>query len=337
MKNTLLLGLFFTCIFSSIDIMASDDVYDAPTPKKEKIKQVEKTTTTPQYQTPSTVEKTVPYLDEENSSSQRQSSYNNTRGNDDEYYYSDDYSGSFGYTDRIRRFHNPSIQFNIGWSNWNNYYDPWYSSPYDNLFGWNNWNNYSFTPSWMYSYNSFYNPFWNTTTYIIFQPGISSWYNTGYYSPWNSWNSYYPNYGFSPYCNNLIFNNNYNHHNHYNGNYETNNKNIIYTPRTGTYNNTYNPNSGNSNNTPSNPNNNNGGWNINNNSNSSNNYSTPKQNKWTDRSDNTNSTPKGSWSNPYKNNDNDNYSKPSNNNNNWNNSNSNSNNNSGIKIGSRPK
>ncbi|MEZ5055244.1 MAG: hypothetical protein R2807_10870 [Chitinophagales bacterium] len=178
MKNTLLLGLFFTCIFSSIDIMASDDVYDAPAPKKEKIKQVEKTPTTPLYQTPSTVEKTVPYTEDDNRSSQRQSSYNDTRGNDDEYYYSDDYSGSFGYTERIRRFHNPSIQFNLGWSNWNNYYDPWYSSPYDNVFGWNNWNNYSFTPSWMSSYHSFYNPFWNSTTYIIFQPGFSSWYNT---------------------------------------------------------------------------------------------------------------------------------------------------------------
>ena len=340
MKKIIVLSVLLVSILQINFVNADDDVYDAPKPKKVKSKQIY---TSPTQQT----EKTVPYS-EEGSSVSRTSSSGNDMQNDyqiDNNYVDENYSGSsFGYSDRIRRFHNPSIQFNYGWNNWNNnFYDPW--NTYNNNFGWNNWNSYAFTPSWTYGYNNFYNPFCNNAQIIIIQPGFSSWYNNGFYNPWSSWNNYswnsWNNYGFSPYCSNAIYNYGYSN---YSGYYDNNRKNVIYTPRTGTYGNS-NTSNGNRNynstkNYPSNTNS--GSWNAtgNGNTNSSNNVTNgnstpPKTNKWNNNNSNSNS---GSWSNPYKNNNNTNTT-PSNNsnNNNWQNNNSNSDNNSGIKIGSRPK
>jgi len=339
MKNLALLPFIFFSLFISNTVIANDDVYDKPMQKKEKVKNTYRETT-PTNSAPAEVEKTVPYQEVETTNTNRTYNDNDDYSNSNEYY-SNDYSSDFGYSNRIRRFHNPSIRFNYSYG-WNNYYDPY--SSYNQLFGWNDWNSYVFTPSWMHNYSNFYNQFWSSATIIFIQPGFNSWYNSGYYSPWNSWNNWNYNYGFSPYCNNIIYNNYYNGHpqQHHYGNYGDNNysnKNIVNTPRTGTYSNTP---SNNNNNNSTNSNNNNGGWNVNNNSNS-NNTTTTKSNKWTDKKDT--DTPKNNgnngWSNPYKNNNtnsnngNENYSKPSNNNGNWNNNNSN--NNSGIKIGSRPK
>ena len=361
MKKILVLSVLLIGISQINFVKAGDDVYDAPAEKKVKAKQTYTETQTyvaPDNQAAS--EKTVAYV-EEGSSTSRVSSpaYNNNPNNyqTDSRYSDDDYSGSsFGYSDRISRFHNPSFQFNYGWNNWNNnYYDPW--SSYNNNYGWNNWNSYSFTPSWTYGYNNFYNPFGGNTQIIIIQPGYgyNSWYNTGFYNPYNSWN----NYGFSPYCSNAIYNNGYSN---YSGYYDNNRKNVVYTPRTGTYgnsNNSYgNRNYNNTKNYPSNTNTNSGSWNATNNTNSSNNVSNnnnvnnntapAKTNKWSNNNNTNTNSNSGSWSNPYKNNNNTNTTPPSNNNNSNNNnnnswqnnnsnSNSNSNNNSGIKIGSRPK
>lgn len=351
MKKIIALTVVIAGFLQGSNMIAADDVYDAPVKRKVKQTYSEPSQT---YPAPAEIERTAPYI-EEGSTTARGSSFGDNTTDyrvSNENYYSDDYSGSsFGYTDRIQRFHNPSIQFNYGWNNWNNnYYDPW--NTYNNQFGWNNWNNYSFTPSWTYGYNNFYNPFWNTSAIVIIQPGFNSWYNTGFNNPWNnwgwsSWNNYNYGYGFSPYCSNAIFNNGFSN---YGGYYDYNRKNVVYTPRTGTYGNssvstgTRNYNSSGSSNTNS------GGWNVKNNTNSNtgsnatnNNSGNTKNNKWSNSNSNTNSTNNSGWSNPYKNsnnnNNNSNYNtQPSNNNSNWNNSNSNSNSNSsGIKIGSRPK
>lgn len=342
MKKIIVLSVFLAGILQINFVKAVDDVYDAPAPKQVKVK---KTYTAPAEQT----EKTVPYSEEGNSGTRISSSSGNdiqeNYQTDNNYYNDENYSGSsFGYTDRIRRFHNPSIQFNYGWNNWNNnFYDPWNS--YNNNYGWNNWNSYAFTPSWTYGYNNFYNPFSGPTQIIIIQPGYSSWYNTGFCNPYNSWNGF-GSYGFSPYCSNAIYNYGYSN---YSGYYDYNRKNVVYTPRTGSYGNTNNS-TGNSNynyskNYPSNTNS--GSWNATgtNNTNSSNNInnnSTPvKTNKWSNNNSTNPNSNSGSWSNPYKNNNNN--TTPSNNNSHnnnsgWQNNNSNpDNNNSGIKIGSRPK
>ncbi len=328
-------------------VKAVDDVYDAPQPKKVRVKQ----TYTEPTQPAQPVEKTVPYYDEDNTSSRVQSSNvdrANNYDNRDESQYSDDYAvSSFGYTDRIRRFHNPNIQFNYGWNNWNNnFYDPWNNN------GWNNWNNFSFTPSWTYGYNNFYNPFWGNTQVIIVQPGFNSWYNNGFYNPYNSfygnsfgwnnfgWNNFGWN-GFSPYCSNVIYNNGFSNFGSY---YDGNRKNIVYGPRTNSYGNSNRNGNTNSNTTKNYYNNgstntNSGNWNVNNNN--------TQQNTTTKSTNTNNNNPQkntGSWSNPYKNNN-----APTNNNNNNNGWKSNNNNNysspapspgsgtGGVKIGTRPK
>jgi hypothetical protein len=332
-------------------LIAQDDVYDAPKPKEVRIKQ---TNTQPAKQTEilRQPEQTVPYYDEDNNSSRKQSNIQdnarNSQFEDDRNYSDDNFVSGFGYTDRIRRFHNPSIQFNYGWNNWNNnFYDPWNS--FNNNNGWNNWSNYAFTPSWTFGYNNFYNPFCNNTQIIILQPGFNSWYNTGFCSPFNSWNNFgwnsWNNFGFSPYCANTIYNYGYPN---YGGYYDSNRKNVVYAPRTYGYGNT------NRNGTSNSNSNNTSGWNVNNNNNTNsinnntnNNTQGSKTTKWSNSNNNNNSQQKpGSWSNPYKNNTTPvNTTTPSNNNNGWNNSNNNSNTTTprpgdgsgGIKIGTKPK
>ncbi|MCB0507347.1 MAG: hypothetical protein KDD21_03500 [Bacteroidetes bacterium] len=308
-------------LFPFGNAIASDDVYDAPVQHKLRVKSTNNYSST--SSTNEEVRKTVPYYEDGNSTS--------PNSNIDERQYSDDFSGgSNSYVERIRRFHNPSIQFSYGWNNWDdNFYQPW--SSYNNYYG---WNNYAYTPSWMYDYSNFYNPFWNSSPYTSFYPGYSSWYNMSYYSPSYSWgySPYGYGYGWSPYCANTIINNNY--YGNYGHQYDYPQKNVIYTPRTGTYSNSTITTGTRGKDYPSNTNSNN--WNVQGNSNNNSSYikqnNTPK--KWTNENSNYN---KGSenngWSNPFKNDNNN--DKPSNNNQ-WNNSNSN-NSNSGIKIGSRPK
>lgn len=340
MKNIVIFSALLFCVFQINSVVAQDDVYDAPRPKQVKVKA---TYTAPSEQEERIipVEKTMPYEEGNSSSSRMQSNtYNqNNYSQNDSYYNDNDYASDFGYgyTDRIRRFHNPSFQFNYGWNNWNNnYYDPWNS--YSNTYGWNNWNSYSFTPSWTYGYNNFYNPFWSGSQIIIFQPGFgySSWYNTGFYNPYNSWNNYY---GFSPYCASTIYNYGYPN---YEGYYDNHRKNVVYTPRTGGYNNTNHFSNG-SNNYNSNSNTNYSGYS--NGSNNTQQVTTPK--KWNtnynynnSNSDNSNNVYKYNNNKPANNNWNNNSSPEPSNNSGWgNNSNHNSgnNSNSGVKIGSRPK
>lgn len=340
MKNIVIFSTLLFCLFQINGVMAQDDVYDAPKSKQVKVKP---TYSAPAEQTEKIipVEKTQPYNEEGNTSSRMQSPSNDNnyiRNNDD---YSDDYSADwgYGYSDRIRRFHNPSFQFNYGWNNWNNnFYDPWNS--FNNNYGWNNWNSYAFTPSWTYGYNNFYNPFCNNTQFIIVQPGFNSWYNTGFNSPinnwnnvgWNSWN----NFGFSPFCANTIYNNGFSN---YEGFYDQQRKNVIYTPRTGGYNNTNNTTKSNNTNYnynyPSNTNN--GGFTKG----TTNQQQVAPSKKWnnnTTNKTNTNSTPENNdvyrYNNQPANNNWNNSTAPSPS---YNNNNNSGNGNSGIKIGTRPK
>jgi hypothetical protein len=215
--------IFSLLLFPALQSGAQDDVYDAPRIKEVKIKK----------QAPVQEEKVVPYYEEDESSSNRsRSAFSNGNANDNRYSdsYTDDNLSGFGYAERIRRFHNPSIRFSYSYgSMFNSWNDPWYNS-FDN--GWYN----SFTPSWMSSYNNFYNPFWGGNQIIIInQPWISSWYNAGFYNPWNSWGSTgwnsWNNWGwnsFSPWCSNVIYNNTFNN---YGGYYDYNRKNVVYTRR----------------------------------------------------------------------------------------------------------
>lgn len=340
-KIILFVGMFLISAGITYSV-ANDDVYDAPQPKKVRIKQSyeapKSTTTTPVYSPPEQ-QVVAPYTDEENSSSRISSANRQSTNNDDRYSSQDYYADNigFGYSDRIVRFHNPSIRFNYNYSNMNGYYDPWNSNMY-----WNN--SYIFTPSWTYGYSNFYNPFWGNQIIIINQPWMSSWYSGGYYSPynnWNSWNNIGWN-GFSPYCSNAIFNNGFNN---YGGYYDYNKKNVVYTPRTGGYSNTNNY-TGNNNYTKNYPTNTNtnSGWNVNGNTNTnSDNSLQTTPDKWSTK-DKSNNSGKG-WSNPYKNSN----TTPSNNsntttsplNNGWNNNSTSSpkpgNGKGGVKIGSRPK
>lgn len=327
--------LVFSFVFLNfMNVKALDDVYDAPKVKEVKVKK----------QAPVLEERIVPYYEENESSNNRRSAFNNG-GNTERYndMYSDDNLSGFGYTERIRRFHNPSIRFSYSYgSMFNSWNDPWYNN-FDN-----SWYS-SFTPSWMYNYNNFYNPFWGGNQIIIInQPWMSSWYNAGFYNPWyswntpgwnswnnwgwNSWNNWGWN-GFSPWCSNVIYNNTFNN---FGGYYDYNRKNVVYTPRTGGY-------SSNTNNIiKSNPN-----FNPNNSSNTNspniiNNSGAPNNKKWNKTPVNDNSG--GNYPDVYRYNRNSNNSGfPSDNrntspSNNWNKSTpSTSPNNSGIKIGTKPK
>ena len=336
MKKLLVLSVLWVAFSQINSVKAGDDVYDKPTEKKVKIKQ---TYTEPVEQPKKIIseEKTQPYTENGNSSVRVQS--NEYNRNDDNYSDNNDFGSDFGYgySDRIRRFHNPSIQFNYGYNSYNNFYDPYNSYSYNNN-NWNSWDNYAFTPSWTYGYNNFYNPFCGNTQIIIIQPGFSSWYNTGFYNPYNSWNNYYNSYGFSPYCSNTIYNYGYSN---YEGYYDNHRKNVVYTPRTGGYSNTNNFTKGNNTNynyNQSTNTNNTGGFT--NGNNTPQNYNTKK---W--GNENNNSNPENNnvykYNNKPENNWNNNSTPaPSNNNNNngWGKNDNNSNTgNSGIKIGSRPK
>lgn len=335
MKNIAIFIALLSGVLWNHTAAAQDDVYDAPISRPAKVNKA-KPVYTEQEEKLIFPEKTESYT-EENSTISRIGSENNTYYNNNNYYnnenyYSDDWN--YGYTDRIRRFHNPSIQFSYGWNNWyNNYYTPlnYYNS-------WNSWDNFSFTPSWLYSYNNFYNPFYGSSM-LFYQPGFSSWYNTGFYSPFSNWGFYDSWYGFSPYSYNLIYNYGYSN---YEGYYDTQKKNVIYAPRTSGYSNSNYIRSGNTNtnNAPANSN-----TNFNN---SDNNQSLQKQTspaiKWNSRSSNTdyNSKP----DNTYRYQQQPTYNNRSSEDNYRNNSapaepnfniNTSPNNNSGIKIGTRPK
>ena len=219
MKKIIVLPVLILC-FSYINLLeAGDDVYDAPKQREVKVKQ---TYSDPKDQS---VEQSIPYNEDENTNSRSQSpSYNN---NQNDYQYDNNYSGNewnYSFSDRIRRFHNPSIRYSYGWSNCNNtWYDPWNS--------YNSFGTYNFTPSWVYSYNDYFNPFCGGTQIIIINdPWMNSWYNTGYYNPYNNW--------YSPSCASIIYNNGY----PYNGGYyhDGGRKNVVNTPRTGGYNNNTN-------------------------------------------------------------------------------------------------
>src|SRR5665647_2455081 len=103
-------------------LIAGDDVYDA-------IKQREIKAKPSSYNAPTeSTEKSVPYSEEDNSNQNRPSTaYSNDGGyNQSDSYYADDWN--YSYSDRIRRFHNPSIRYSVGWSSFNNYWnDPWSS------------------------------------------------------------------------------------------------------------------------------------------------------------------------------------------------------------------
>lgn len=342
MRNIVTFSAFLVLLLHFTVSKAQDDVYDAPATRPEKTKTVKyKDRYKEQYNNPSSTGTTQPYS-EGNSSTTRLNGSNNVQNNN---YYSDNYDSyaddwNYGYTDRIRRFHNPSFQFNYGWNNWNNnYYSPW--STYNN--SWNNWDNYAFTPSWTYGYSNFCNPFYGN--YYNMMPGFGIGYSPNIYSPFNNWGYYNNWYGFSPYSAGTIYNYGYNN---YGGYYDYNKKNVVYAPRTGGYTNTtnagknyYNNNYPSGNNT-----NNTNGYNKNNNSTPQQQVA-PKTNKWENRINNNN------YSNPNPENTyRYNNQQPSYNNNNsnfnnggggWNNSqrtepNINSGNgNSGIRIGTRAK
>jgi len=108
MKKILSITAFLLAISSINNLIAQDDVYDAP---KSKIVKIRKTYTEPTQ--PS--EQSVPYYDEQDarvkSNIQNDGRQNNYDDRDQSYYSDDNSSYGFGYSDRIRRFHNSSIQF----------------------------------------------------------------------------------------------------------------------------------------------------------------------------------------------------------------------------------
>ncbi len=348
MKNIFIFSVLLVSILQVNLANAQDDVYDAPRPKQVKVKQ---TYSAPVEQTEKIIPvETTQSYDEDRNSNYRISSNNDkqpnySNNNNGNYYSDNDYSSDFGYgySDRIRRFHNSSIQFSYGFNSYNNFYDPYNS--YNN--NWNTWDNYSFTPSWTYGYNNFYNPFCSNNQIIIIQPGFSSWYNTGFYNPYsfNSWNNY--SYGFSPYCSNAIYNYGYSN---YEGYYDNNRKNVVYTPRTGGYNNTNHITKGNvSNYNYNSPSNNNNGGGFTTGNNTQQNVSSKKWNNGNSNNSNTennnvykynnNNRPTNTYNNQNIAPNNQNTA-PANNNNSWGNSNNNNNSNSGnsgIKIGTKPK
>ncbi len=230
MRNIILYTLFLLGIFYLNLAVAQDDVYDAPVQKPMKVKSYKQQHNIASDERLGNSEQTQSYSEGDNPNTRmnvtNNNYYNNSSyGNDG--YYSEDWN--YGYTDRIRRFHNPSIQFSYGWNNWNNnFYSPWNS-----FNSWNSWDNYAFTPSWMYSYNNFYNPFWSGM-----YPSYGSWFNIGMYNPFSNWGFNNGWYGFSPYCYNTIYN--YGYNNYYGGYYDYNKRNVVYTPRIGGYSNSTN-------------------------------------------------------------------------------------------------
>ena len=312
MKKIIALSAILLCI-SQFPLQAGDDVYDAPAEKKVRVKQerpAPEERTVPQ-------ERTVPY-EEENSPSRTQSpTYNNQNDNYnnsyDNNYSSDDWN--YSYSDRLRRFHNPSVRFSYGWSVCNNsFYDPWNAYGYQPSY---------ITPSWAYTYNDFYNPFWSSSV-VVYDP----WgYPSPYYSPYNSW--------YSPTCSAIIYGNGYNSYpyygnggygGYYGGGYEVSPRNTYNGPRTGGYSNTNSHPRG-SNYT--------GSSNTNNSGIQNNNPQSAPAKRWNNAGNNSNTY---KYSNPNINRESpapQQRTEPSNNG--WNNNNSNNNGSGGIRIGTRPK
>lgn len=352
MKNIPFAIAFLLLFASSAIVVAQDDVYDAPRPRKEKVKMQQS-----DESSPSNYEKTVPYYDEDNSNiatdnSQRKS-YNNDYNDQDDY--------AMTYSERIQRFHNPELRFYSSWNNCiNNWYDPYYS--YTTTM----WNSYSsFTPNW-----------WMPSTQIVIMfPSYSSWWTNTWYNPYSSWSNW--NYGWgnnwntgywgsswgnnwgwnSPVCNNYGWGNNYyNNYNHYgysgynNNWYDNNNyqnpRNTTYTPRHTTFGNSNNPHLINTS-SSQNPN----GYTQPNTNTNTNSYSKPPTKQWNtpknpntgkpdvyQNSPNNNTNNNSNWNTtPNRTNTNNNSNNNGWNNNSNNNSNNNTNNNSGVKTGSRPK
>lgn len=306
MKNFIALSALLFSIFGHSELRAGDDVYDAIREREVKAKISYSNNSTEQ------TEKTVPYSEEDNNRNSRrpESDYSNESG----YYPSSDnynYDGwNNGYSDRIMMFHNPSIRFSAGWGAYNNtWYDPW--NPYS-TFG-----TYSFTPTWLYSYNDYNNPFWGASPYGSFYDPMMSWYNPGFYNPAYYWNWY------SPACAAILYNNAYPYYG-YSTYYDSNRKTVVTGPRTGTYHS--NTNHGFNSNT-NNPNLTQPG----------NNSSTPANKRWSNPGNNTQP-----GRDVYR------YSRPEPNTNpgNWNRENANpsnngdwgkSNNSGGVKLGTKPK
>jgi hypothetical protein len=193
-----------------------------------------------------------------------------------------------------------------------------YSDPfYDPYYAYNGFGAYAFTPSWVYSYNDFYNPFWGGSQMCVINGPFSSCWNTGFYNPY-SWNYY------SPTCATIIYNNAYPY---YSGYYDYNRRNVVYAPRTSGYGNSYRTGYNNTNNS-------NRGSGYQNNTNiqapakryQNTNQNTPRQNNNVYR-----------YNQPANNNGNNTQREaPVPNNNNIGNQNNNSDN-GGIRIGTRPK
>jgi hypothetical protein len=309
MKQFIALSALFLLLSHTNLIIADDDVYSPPKPREVRVKQ------TPQA--PAETEKTVPYEEENsNTSSRQQPVYSDNDGGN---YQTDNYSDdgwNSSYSDRIRRFHNPSIRYSVGWSLSNSYWnDPFYSY---NSFG-NSWNSpyYSYGSNIYspYGYNDFYYPYYGSSTVIVFN------------DPWsNCYNPYY-GYGYSPTCASIIYNNAYPYY--YGGGYESPRRNVVNTPRTGGYyNNTNNTNGRNYNyNYPSNS-----GYNRGNTQ-----QQTPKKYSNPNSGTNSQSNDTYKYHQPaYNNSGNTHRENTPSNNGNWGNSNDNSGR-GGVKIGSRPK
>lgn len=248
MRKILLIGIL-GLVFNST--FADDDVYDAPRPKKEKVR-IEKKTAVQE-------EQVVPYYEEEqNKTVRKQSTYSNSSNNEYDRSYEDNYNSdnfsSFGnnnsnwyaddywassYSNRINRFHNPSMRFSTccNANLWNN---PYNNYSYNNF--WNDGWYFNSFPSYSSFYGNNWSPF-NTQVVIIQSPWLNSWYNTGWgYSTYSFWNWGTPScsnfsYG-NPYYNYQGNNIGYNYYGNENFNNNQHRSNTVNTPRTGGYNNT---------------------------------------------------------------------------------------------------
>jgi hypothetical protein len=240
MKNLVVGSIVAGLLMAGTLVKAGDDVYDEFTPKKVRVTQSNTAPTTP---SPVSTGSPSPSFGENRSG--------------DSYYQEDDNTFSASYSDRIRRFHNPSVGFSAGfggyYGGYNNFYDPFYSN--NNWYnpGWNqsNW----FTPRPYWDYYNFWNPF-SSTIIIINSPWQQNWgwcndpwSNFGWNNNWNSsWNNpwYNPyNSWWTPSCHNIVNNN-------WGWDYGYGRKTPVYTPRINTHTNSPNfsnsqKNSGNSN------------------------------------------------------------------------------------------
>lgn len=156
---------------SSFSLLAQDDVYDAPEPRRVKVF---------------------------TATSQQDESGYDPYGN-----YDYDYNGynnqNRTYSNRLRRMYSPQSQFFINTNpysfynpyatfGYNSFYDPWMGNSFYDPYGFNNsYYNSFYNPYASFGFNTFYDPyhsFYNPYSYM--NP-----YNTGYYyRPYNNWNSW---------------------------------------------------------------------------------------------------------------------------------------------------